>query len=82
MFDWAYTEIHRAEVLVQGVIALIGIGTVAYTYVKTKAVVPTVGALIFAFFVVWAIHNASWFDQKIGDEFHDSMTGVVLPVRR
>ena len=78
MFDWALSAIQKAEVIVQAAVALIGLGIVAHTYVKTKAVVPTVGALLFLFFVVWSLNNTSWFDEKIGEEFRNpTPSGVV-----
>lgn len=82
MLDWAMAEIHQAQVLVQAAVALIGLVIVAHTYVKTKAVVPTVGALLFLFFVMWALRNASWFDQKINDEFNRSSMPATALVRR
>lgn len=70
MTQWLHGEINQLEGLIQAAVLLIGLAVVAATFAKTKAVVPTVGALVFAFVVVWAVHHVDWFDSKIGQEFN------------
>lgn len=70
MTQWLTQEIMRLQQVVEAGVVLLGISVVIATYARTKAIVPTVGALVFAFIVIWAVHNTVWFEDKIGQEFN------------
>ena len=75
MIPWLLHEINQAQTVVQAGVVLLGIGVVVATYARTKAIVPTLGALLFAAVVIWSVNNTGWFEDKIGQEFE----GVGLP---
>jgi hypothetical protein len=69
MTEWLNHEITQVQAVVQAGVVLLGIVVVIATYARSKAIVPTLGALLFAGVVIWAVNNTSWFEEKIGQEF-------------
>jgi hypothetical protein len=62
-------EIARVESLVQAAVALMALIMVIVVWVRTKAFVPTIGALLFGALMTWAINNVAFLEQKVGEEF-------------
>ena len=69
MTEWLTQEITQVQAVVQAGVVLLGICVVIATYARTKAIVPTLGALLFAGVVIWSVNNTAWFEDKIGEEF-------------
>ena len=69
MTEWLIHEINQAQAVVQAGVVLLGVVVVVATYARSKAIVPTLGALLFAGVVIWAVNNTGWFEEKIGQEF-------------
>lgn len=85
MTEWLIHEINQAQAVVQAGVVLLGVVVVVATYARTKAMVPTLGALLFAGVVIWAVNNTGWFEEKIGQEFENSgmpAPGAVVPFTR
>ena len=67
------------EVIRTLLIAATGVGailSVFITYVVTKALMKTLGALVLAGAVVWGVANVDWFKTKVGEETDNSMAVV------
>jgi hypothetical protein len=62
-------EIAKVESLVQAAVALMALIMVIVVWVRTKAFVPTIGALLFGALMTWAINNVGFLEQKVGEEF-------------
>lgn len=82
MTQWLTQEILKLQQVAEGAVVLVVITVVIATYARTKAIVPTVGALVFGFVVIWAVHNTGWFENKVGQEFNGLAPIVVLTGRR
>lgn len=77
MTEWLQSEIAQIQLVVEAAVVLLGVGVVIATYARTRAIVPTIGAIVFAGVVVWSVHNTAWFSDKVGEEFE---RGLVVPV--
>lgn len=77
MTELLHGEIARVESLVQAAVALMALIMVIVVWVRTKAFVPTIGALLFGALMTWAINNVAFLEQKVGEEFE---AGAVAPV--
>lgn len=66
--EWAADKIADVQGLVITAIALMAVILIASTWWTTKALVPTVTALLLAGLVLWAVSNVDWFQARIGDE--------------
>ena len=69
MTELLHGEIARVESLVQAAVALMALIMVIVVWVRTKAFVPTIGALLFGALMTWAINNVAFLEQKVGEEF-------------
>lgn len=81
MTQWLTQEILKLQQVAEGGVVLLVILVVIATYAKTKAIVPTLGALVFGFVVIWAVHNTGWFETRIGQEFNGLAPTLVLAGR-
>jgi len=79
MTQWLTQEISQIQAVVQSAVVLLGICVVIATYARTKAIVPTLGAVVFAGVVIWAVNNTAWFEDKIGEEFQGTVPALVVP---
>jgi hypothetical protein len=66
---------NRTETLIRGVIVLMGLVFILLTAARTRAIVPTVGAILFAAFVGWAVWNTDVFQDKIDDDIRNGAWG-------
>lgn len=66
-------------------IAVTGVGailSVFMTYIVTKALMKTLGALVLAGAVVWGVANVDWFKTKVGEETNNSQQQGMAVVGR
>ena len=69
MTDLLHAEILKVEALVQAGVALMALVMVVVVWARTKAFVPTIGAVLFGAIVTWGVHNVDFLQQKVNDEF-------------
>ena len=69
MTDLLHSEIAKVEALVQAGVALMALIMIVVVWARTKAFVPTLGAVLFGAFITWAVHNVDFLQQKVNDEF-------------
>ena len=69
MTDLLHSEIVKVEALVQAGVGLMALVMIVVVWVRTKAFVPTIGAVLFGALVTWSVHNVDFLQQKVNDEF-------------
>jgi hypothetical protein len=60
--------IAEAQDLVTAAVVLIAIAIIVSTWARTRAFVPTLGAIIFGALVVWAVRNVDFLQDQIGED--------------
>lgn len=78
MVDWMTVKLAEIQKLVQAGLVVVAIAFVGHTWWKTKAFVPTVGALLLSGVVLWGTSNIQWFQDEIGKEMHSIGPAVAL----
>lgn len=79
MTDLLHAEILKIQALVQAGVALMALVMTVVVWARTKAFVPTIGAVLFGAVVTWSVHNVDFLQQKVNDEFQpQSMPAVVI----
>jgi hypothetical protein len=81
MTDLLHAEILKIEALVQAGVALMALVMVVVVWARTKAFVPTIGAVLFGAIVTWGVHNVDFLQQKVNEEFQQQgfhLTPTVL----
>ena len=68
MIEWLSATLADVESLLQAGIAVAAAAYVASIWWRTKALVPTLAAMLVAGAVVWASNNVDWFSQRIADD--------------
>lgn len=68
MIDWLELKIGEVQSLVVLVLGLLAIIYIGSTWWKTKALVPTVTAMVLAGAVLWGVGNVDWFRTKVAEE--------------
>jgi hypothetical protein len=56
--------------LIQAGLVVAAVLFVAHIWWKTKALIPTLGAMLLAGAVLWGTANIQWFQDQIGQEIH------------
>lgn len=79
MTELLHGEIAKIQGLVQAGVGLLALIMVVAVWVRSKAFVPTLGAVLFGAVVTWAVHNVDFLQSKVNDEFQ-SMPAVVIHV--
>lgn len=51
--------------LVTGGLALLALAVVVGTWLRTRSIAPTVGAIVLAGFSLWAVNNVEFIQQRI-----------------
>lgn len=69
MTELLHGEIAKVEGLVQAGVALLALIMVVAVWVRSKAFVPTLGAVLFGAVVTWAVHNVDFLQSKVDQEF-------------
>jgi len=62
-------KIADVEGLVRAFVGLMALVMVIVVWVRTKSFVPTLGAVLFGAFVIWAVNNVAFLEQKVDEEF-------------
>jgi hypothetical protein len=68
VIDLVSNLIERAQSVVVAFVALMAIAMVVATWVRSRAFVPTLGAVLFGMFVTWAVHNVDFVERQIGED--------------
>lgn len=69
MTDLLHGEIAKVEGLVQAGVALMALIMIVVVWARTKAFVPTIGAVLFGAVITWAVNNVAFLEQKVNEEF-------------
>ena len=68
MIDWIADKLADIQQLILTAGVVLAILYVLMTWWRTKALVPTLVALLLAGIVLWAVSNIDWFKRKVGEE--------------
>ncbi|HEX8802667.1 MAG TPA: hypothetical protein VF743_00700 [Acidimicrobiales bacterium] len=68
MIDLLHNLINEALDLVTAGVVLMAIVMVVATWARTRAFVPTIGAIVFGAFVIWAVNNVDFIEEQIGED--------------
>jgi hypothetical protein len=69
---------HDVEALVKAAIVVMGFMFVLMTGLRTRSVVPTIGALLFAGLLGWGVWNTDFIQDKVDEDIRGSLgTGPV-----
>lgn len=68
MIDWIADKLADIQQLILAAGVVLAIVYVLMTWWRTKALVPTLVALLLAGIVLWAVSNLDWFKRKVGEE--------------
>lgn len=79
MTELLHGEIAKVQSLVQAGVALLALIMVVAVWVRSKAFVPTLGALLFGAVVTWAVHHVDFLQTKVDQEFQ-SLPVIVVQV--
>jgi hypothetical protein len=77
MTELLHAEIAKVESLVQAGVGLLALVMIVAVWVRTKAFVPTLGAVVFGAVVTWSVHNVAFLQSKVDQEF-SSLPAVVV----
>ena len=81
MTDLLHAEILKIQALVQAGVGLMALVMIVVVWARTKAFVPTIGAVLFGAVVTWSVHNVDFLQQKVNDEFQSqSMPALVIRI--
>ena len=78
--DWVNSEAGRIENTILICIVVAAIACVFMVYVKTKAFVATISAMVLAGGVVWGTNNVDWFHDKFENEANQSGAPAIVRV--
>jgi hypothetical protein len=82
MIEWASGKLAEFEQLAQLGVSAMAVVMVISVWAKTKAFVPTIGALLFGAILTWGVHNSDILQDKVDQEFQSLRAPMVLEVRR
>jgi len=68
VIDLLHNLINEALDLVTAGVVLMAIVMVVATWARTRAFVPTIGAIVFGAFVIWAVNNVDFIEEQIGED--------------
>ena len=68
MIEWMNGLLVDLQQLIQAGVAVAAAVFVAARWWRTKALVPTITAMVMAGAVVWASANVAWFEDRIAEE--------------
>ncbi len=80
MIDMGFSLTSDLTALLRAAAAVVAIFMVLATWVKTRAAVPIVAAVIVGGFVLWAVtaDGLGWFSDRIGDDADRLAAAVVV----
>ncbi|HEU5001268.1 MAG TPA: hypothetical protein VFW71_00625 [Actinomycetota bacterium] len=70
MIPWMTGKLAEIRQLIQAGLVVAGILFIGHVWWKTKALVPTIGAVLLSGLVLWSTANIEWFQNEIGQEMH------------
>lgn len=70
MISWMTAKLAEIRQLIQGGLVVAAIVFIAHVWWKSKALIPTLGAMLLAGMVLWGTANVQWFQDQIGKEMH------------
>lgn len=83
MTEWMLAEIAKMRTVIEAGVVILAVFTVAGTWLRTRQLVATLGAVLFAVFAVWAVRNVDTLAELVGREFTaTSLTSHLARVRR
>jgi peptidoglycan/LPS O-acetylase OafA/YrhL len=65
MIPWMAAKLAEIGMLVQGGLVVAAVLFIGHVWWKTKALVPTVGAMLLALAVLWGTANIQWFQKAV-----------------
>lgn len=74
-------KIAEVQALVQSGVGLMALVMVGVVWAKTKAFVPTMGALLFGAIVIWGVHNTDFLQRKVGEDLQQGLGRPVATSR-
>lgn len=80
MIELLNDKIADVEGLVRAFVGLMALVMVIVVWVRTKSFVPTLGAVLFGAFVIWAVNNVAFLEQKVEEEFEGALATSPLDV--
>lgn len=57
-----------ARTVLVSIVFLVGIAFVISTWVRTKSVVPTLGAVLVTVVVFWGVSNVNWLQDQVQED--------------
>lgn len=78
MIDLLNDKIADVEGLVRAFVGLMALVMVIVVWVRTKSFVPVLGAVLFGAFVIWAVNNVAFLEQKVDEEFQSLRPPVTV----
>ena len=79
MVGWMTVKLAEIRQLIQAGLVVAAMLFVAHVWWKTKALIPTLGAMLLAGAVLWGTANIQWFQDRIGEEMHSLGTPATSP---
>ena len=76
MIDWASGKLVELQQLMQLGVAVMAVAMVIMVWAKTKAFVPTIGALVFGAVLTWGVYHSDVLQQKVDEEFQSAPAAV------
>ena len=73
MIDTGLRLTNDVEALVKAAIVVMGFLFVLMTGLRTRSVVPTIGALLFAGLLGWGVWNTDFIQQKVDEDIRGSL---------
>ena len=73
MIDIGLRLTNDVEALVKAAIVVMGLLFVLMTGLRTRSVVPTIGALLFAGLLGWGVWNTDFIQQKVDEDIRGSL---------
>jgi Ca2+/H+ antiporter len=71
MSDMINSYLEDAETVLLSIVLLVGIVFVIATWMRTKSVMPTIGALVLAIVVYWGVDNYDSVSKSVGSDIED-----------
>ncbi|MGH2602066.1 MAG: hypothetical protein ACRDJ9_22100 [Dehalococcoidia bacterium] len=60
--------VERTVGFMEGAIVLVAIVMAVVVWVTSRAILPALGALVFGAFMIWAVQNIDFIQERIGEE--------------
>lgn len=80
LLELTKTKLDDVQTLLVGGMLVVGIIMVIATYVKTKAMVPTLGAILLAAIASFAAFSPTWLRDRVSDEANQ--TNNIAPAQQ